>query len=186
VFDIEFFAEREVEGVSLRLRGAGERQMARLSALIFSSLSRLARAQKSGGRLFDDVADGGLGSGGHRSPQQPAPPDGDANGESLPLDALSQAGNHNETAEAKRMYLVHRRMRNVAAAAAVAANDEDGDEDDESALPALAQVERMRARTLSLGLKVDEACRVLFPLNFLIFNVLYWWYYLVYTGEIPQ
>lgn len=30
------------------------------------------------------------------------------------------------------------------------------------------------------GVKVDEACRVLFPLNFVMFNVLYWWYYLYY------
>merc|ERR1719499_2199156 len=27
------------------------------------------------------------------------------------------------------------------------------------------------------GLRIDEACRVLFPLNFICFNVIYWWYY---------
>jgi len=26
--------------------------------------------------------------------------------------------------------------------------------------------------------KVDESCRILFPLNFLLFNLVYWWYYL--------
>ncbi len=36
----------------------------------------------------------------------------------------------------------------------------------------------MKAGPLSVGLRVDEACRVLFPLNFLCFNILYWWYYL--------
>merc|ERR1711953_442082 len=30
------------------------------------------------------------------------------------------------------------------------------------------------------GVKVDEACRVLFPLNFLVFNFIYWCYYLYY------
>ena len=29
--------------------------------------------------------------------------------------------------------------------------------------------------------KVDEACRIMFPLSFLLFNVLYWWYYIYKT-----
>ncbi len=36
----------------------------------------------------------------------------------------------------------------------------------------------VRRSPLSLGLRVDEACRILFPLNFLCFNIFYWWYYL--------
>lgn len=31
------------------------------------------------------------------------------------------------------------------------------------------------------GVKVDEACRILFPLSFLLFNALYWWYYIYKT-----
>ncbi|XP_040582791.1 glycine receptor subunit beta-type 4-like [Lepeophtheirus salmonis] len=31
-----------------------------------------------------------------------------------------------------------------------------------------------------IGVKIDESCRILFPLNFLIFNIFYWTYYLYY------
>ena len=34
---------------------------------------------------------------------------------------------------------------------------------------------------VSYALKFDESCRILFPLNFLCFNIFYWWYYLYYT-----
>lgn len=33
---------------------------------------------------------------------------------------------------------------------------------------------------VSMGVRIDEACRILFPLNFLCFNIFYWWYYLYY------
>ena len=34
--------------------------------------------------------------------------------------------------------------------------------------------------TTSMAVKFDESCRILFPLNFLCFNIFYWVYYLYY------
>ncbi|CAS00384.1 Protein CBG27584 [Caenorhabditis briggsae] len=31
------------------------------------------------------------------------------------------------------------------------------------------------------ALKIDKSCRYLFPFAFFVWNVFYWWYYLVYT-----
>ena len=39
---------------------------------------------------------------------------------------------------------------------------------------------RPKSAPVSMGVRIDEACRVLFPLNFLCFNIFYWWYYLYY------
>lgn len=48
-------------------------------------------------------------------------------------------------------------------------------------LPGAGSGEKFQEKkAVSLGVRVDESCRILFPLNFLGFNVLYWWYYLYY------
>ena len=39
---------------------------------------------------------------------------------------------------------------------------------------------RRRNKPNSLGVQIDESCRILFPVNFLAFNIFYWWYYLYY------
>jgi hypothetical protein len=36
------------------------------------------------------------------------------------------------------------------------------------------------AAETNLGIRIDAICRVLFPFNFILFNVFYWGYYLNY------
>lgn len=45
---------------------------------------------------------------------------------------------------------------------------------------AMASASAAKSVPLSLAIRIDEACRVLFPLNFLCFNIFYWFYYLYY------
>ncbi|EGT59284.1 hypothetical protein CAEBREN_10979 [Caenorhabditis brenneri] len=42
-------------------------------------------------------------------------------------------------------------------------------------------VDRISANHSRHALKIDKACRYLFPFAFFMWNVFYWWYYLVYT-----
>ena len=44
--------------------------------------------------------------------------------------------------------------------------------------PEVAEVEEKQKT--NLGIRIDQICRMLFPFNFILFNVFYWGYYLNY------